>query len=178
MARTARPRLTGGQAAGRPLPRGVPSSARPTSSRVREAIFSILGHDLEGLSVLDAFGGSGLLSLEAWSRGGQVVCVERNGGAVRAIRANVDGLGASVQVVRADVLTWARGRAEPFDLVLVDPPYALDASPILAGLAPLVGDRLLLEGAASAPAPSVPSGLAMVRDRCYGDTVVRVYRRG
>jgi len=177
LGRSARPRLTGGRAGGRPLARSVPRSARPTSARVREAIFSLVGHDLDGQSVLDAFAGSGLLALEAWSRGAQVTAVERDRSAVRVIRANADALGAEVRVVRADVLRWAGRCSERFDLVLVDPPYAMDPAPILAGLVPVVGRCLVLESAASTPEPAVPAGVAVDRLRCYGDTAVRVYRR-
>ena len=66
---------------------------------------------------------------------------------------------------------------ERFDIVLVDPPYALDPSPIVATLAEVVGDRLLLESAAVRAEPEVPPGLAVLRHRCYGDTAVRLYRR-
>jgi len=137
----------------------------------------MLGHDLEGLTVLDAFGGSGLLALEAWSRGATVTTVDRHGGAVRTIRTNVEAMRADVRVVRADVLRWVSGSDERFDIVLVDPPYALDPSPIVATLAEVVGDRLLLESAAVRAEPEVPPGLAVLRHRCYGDTAVRLYRR-
>ena len=173
MARGVGPRLTGGRARGRPLVRPVPKGARPTSSRVREALFSLLGNDLSGQRVLDGFGGSGLLALEAWSRGASVVCVERNGGAVRAIRANVDALGAEVQVVCSDLL---HHRGGPYDIALLDPPYALDPTPFLEHVAALQVSTIVLEGPKGSPSPQV-DGLALDRQRCYGDTVLRVYQR-
>ncbi len=168
-----RPRLTGGRARRRPLPAPVPSSARPTSSRVREALFSLVGHDLEGRTVLDAFGGSGLLGLEAWSRGGAVTIVEKNPKAIRGIRQNADGLGAAVDVVRADVLGWDGGR---FDVVLADPPYRLDRQRVLEGLVERVGDVLVLEGDTAGDAPAHPA-LVMLRERCYGGTRLWLYGR-
>jgi len=169
-----RPRITGGVARGRVLPTPIPSSARPTSSRVREALFDLVGHDLSGQRVLDAFGGSGLLGLEAWSRGAEVVLVERDAAALRSIRANVASLGATIDVVGADVLRWA-ATAPPFDGVLVDPPYAMDPSPILAALGPLAKAWLVLEGSRQGSSPACPPGLVMDRERWYGDTVLRVF---
>lgn len=166
-----RPRLTGGHAGGRPLDRPVPSSARPTSGRVREAMFSLLGGDLEGQRVLDGFGGSGLLALEAWSRGAQVVCIEKNAASVRTIRANVAAMGADVEVVRGDLLRYD---GEGFDGVLLDPPYALDPGPFLAHVAPRVRGWVLLEQPKGRPVASVP-GLAPDRERCYGDTVLWLF---
>ncbi len=152
----------------------MPDSARPTSSRVREALFSLIGHDLEGVTVLDAFGGSGLLGFEAWSRGARVTIVETNPKAVAAIRRNADGLGADVQVLRADALTHRPD--PPYDVVLADPPYALDRQKVLDGLAPAVGDRLVLEGDTRGDAAAHP-GLVLLRERCYGGTRLWLYGR-
>ncbi|MCB9685663.1 MAG: RsmD family RNA methyltransferase [Alphaproteobacteria bacterium] len=169
-----RPRLTGGTARNRPLAAEVPSSARPTSARVREALFSMVGQHLEGQRVLDAFGGAGLLGLEAWSRGAEVVVVERDPRAVAAIRANIRALGASLEVVAGDVLALVPGLGR-FDLVLVDPPYALDPGPILARLAPAVAGSLVLEHDASSEPPPV-AGLVLDRRKGYGGTALAVYR--
>jgi len=169
-----RPRLTGGIARGRTLAVDVPRSARPTSARVREALFSLVGHDLSGLRVLDAFGGSGLLALEAWSRGADAVVVERNAAAVRAIKANVAALGADVQVVAGDVRARvaALGR---FDGVFVDPPYAEPAAAWLSVLATVSADWLVLESADDVDPPEV-RGLVLERRRCYGNTALSLYR--
>jgi 16S rRNA (guanine966-N2)-methyltransferase len=126
-------RIVSGEARGRRLQ--VPhSGTRPTSDRVREALFSTLEHRLpEGWSqvvVLDAFAGSGALGLEAWSRGaGDVLLIEKNHRALEVIRRNIESVGArQVQVFRAD--TWrlppraeVSVAAKPFDLVFLDPPY-------------------------------------------------------
>ncbi len=169
-----RPRLTGGSARGRPLPVAVPASARPTSSRVREALFSLVGQHLEGTRVLDAFGGSGLLAFEAWSRGAEVVVVERDRAAADVIRANAEALRAEIGLVRGDVLAVAPELGR-FDLVLVDPPYAEPPRPILERLAPLVVDRLVLEHDAAVEPPEV-AGLVLDRRRGYGGTALAVYR--
>lgn len=171
-----RPRISGGRARGRPLVAEVPVGARPTSSRVREALFSLVGHDLEGRTVLDAFGGSGLLALEAWSRGARVTVVERDPRAVKRIRQNAAGFGAELRILTGDVLRLAPSLGR-FDGVLVDPPYALEPGPVLEGLAPLVGDWLVLETDEGTP-PAEVGGLRLERRRVYGGTALAVYHPG
>jgi len=155
----------------------VPKSARPTSARVREALFSIVGHDLSGVRVLDAFGGSGLLGLEAWSRGAEVTIVERDRRAVRTIRANASGLGAEIRILHADLQAVA-DRLQPFELVLADPPYAMDPDPLVPMLAPLVGGRLVLETDKDSPIPAAGGGLALQKSRTYGGTRLSIFSRG
>ena len=166
-------RITGGRLRGRRLPHPVPRGARPSSARVREALFSILGQNLDGLRVLDAFGGSGILALETASRGADVVCVERDRRSAELIRSAADALGAAVQVVTGSSPQAAP--KEPFDLVLADPPYAADLQQILPGLASRVGGRMVLEHARRVEAPNLP-GLEMTRSRRYGDTLLSFYR--
>lgn len=170
-----RPRLTGGHARGRPLAARVPEEVRPTSSRVREALFSLVGQDLTGVRVLDAFGGSGLLGFEAWSRGATVCVVEREPRVVKAIRENAAALGAEVEIRGGDVLALAADLGT-WDLVLADPPYRLDAAAILAGLAPVVGGTLVLETDERVAAPAA-AGLRLDRRRVYGGTALCVYER-
>lgn len=167
-------KVTGGRLRGRTLPHAVPEGVRPTSARVREALFNILGQDLTGSSVLDAFGGSGMLALEAWSRGAEpVVVVELDGRAAQAIRTAAAKLGASLEVRQGKCPASApRG---PFDLVLVDPPYAQDLAPILQGLAPRVAGCLVAEHRSRVTPPQV-EGLELLRTRRYGDTSLSFYR--
>src|SRR5262249_21730338 len=123
-------RVIAGRFGGRRLraPRGTVT--RPTSDRVREALFAMLT-DVDGASVLDLFAGTGALGIEALSRGAATaVFVERDPGAVRALRANLSALALdpTTAVVRsADALAAlrsAKGRQETYDLVFIDPPYA------------------------------------------------------
>ncbi len=150
------------------------SGVRPTSSRVREAIFSMVGQDLAGVTVLDAYGGSGLLGLEAWSRGGSVVVVERHPGVARAIQRTVDALEADVVVRNANV-EEGLGHVEAFDLVLADPPYDRDPLEVLARLESLVGSRLVLETASGQALPAHQGALSLDRHRSYGRTDLWVY---
>lgn len=169
------PRITGGRARGRPLPVAVPEGVRPTSSRVREALFSLVGHDLAGERVLDAFGGTGLLGLEAWSRGAEVVVVERDPAVAARIRRNAEGLGAGLDVRVGDVVALAPGLGR-FHVVLADPPYRMAPGPLVEALAGCVGRVIVVETEAGTEVPDV-AGLVLDRRRTYGGTALAVYRR-
>jgi len=119
-------RLTGGLDRGRRLfvPRG--SRTRPTAAKVREAIFNILGPPPG--PVLDLYAGSGALGIEALSRGaGSVTFVEREPRLAAALKANLSRLKTDGEVVGDDAARWLKGSGKPFDLVFLDPPFALDA---------------------------------------------------
>jgi 16S rRNA (guanine966-N2)-methyltransferase len=150
---------------------------RPTSDRVRESIFDILGSrgGVDGLSVVDLFCGSGALGLEALSRGAaSATFVDQDPGALDAVRTNLAAVGLGDQpatVVRASLPAWLVD-APAFDLALCDPPYTFDAWP---GLLPLLRvDVAVLES--SAPI-SFPEGWMVVRERRYGGTLVTVAHR-
>ncbi len=167
-------RLTGGTHRGRSLPAPVPPSARPTAGRVREALFSIVGQDLSGWSMLDPCGGSGLVALEAASRGAAPVYVyERDGAASAAIRRNADSLGLDVTLRVADSRRTALPEA---DLVFLDPPYREDIAAWLRHAAPSARRVLVAEARAGAVWPELP-GFERERERAYGDTVLAVYVR-
>lgn len=176
-------RVVAGSAGGRRLvtPRG--QATRPTSERVREAMFSTLTGMLgawHGVTVLDLYAGSGALGLEALSRGAaRCVLVDNDRQAVAALKANVDATGlAGAVVTRADVPTLVSSPADArFDLVLLDPPYDLAVGDLLGVLSDLVRNRWLARHAvvvverSTRDAPPVwPAGLAEDRERRYGDT--------
>jgi len=150
---------------------------RPTSDRVREAVFDILASlgVVEGASVLDAFAGSGALGIEALSRGAESVCfVESDRRAVASIRANLDSTGfgtrPGVRIVRAEVLGFlAREAGTRYDLAFVDPPYAFDGWRSL--LEVLEADLAVLE---SAGPVEVPPTFVVRREYRYGGTLVTV----
>jgi 16S rRNA (guanine966-N2)-methyltransferase len=175
-------RVTGGDLRGRRIRVPGGSSVRPTADRVREALFARLG-DLGGLRVLDLFGGSGALGIEARSRGAaRVVFVERAGSVAALLRENLVDLGVldRAQVVRGDATGVARRLAragERFELALVDPPYA-EAETALRALRALATSGILARGATvvveasrRAPPPRV-EGLEPLDERRYGDTVI------
>ena len=119
-------RIIAGRWRGRPIEAPAGLGTRPTSDRVRETLFSMLASRLgsfEDLRVADLFAGSGALGLEALSRGAaHATFVENNGAATALLKRNAGKLGAEVQVVSGSAL--ALPRAEPFDLIFADPPYA------------------------------------------------------
>jgi 16S rRNA (guanine966-N2)-methyltransferase len=169
-------RVTGGELRGRRL--YVPKSGvRPTTGRVREAIFSMLGA-VQGATVLDLFCGSGALGIEALSRGAaQAVLVDTK---TAAVQRNIDDLDLTerAQVIRADAIRFLR-RAEhgSFDLVLCDPPYGL-ADRLGADLVQLMpgalagGGRVMIE---TSPERPLALGLPVVKERAYGDTLIRIH---
>jgi len=164
-------------------PRG--RTTRPTSERVREALFAMLG-EIASLKVLDVFAGAGGLGIEALSRGAaRAVFVERDASALRALRANLDALGLGderAQVRRADALAalrTAREQEETYDLVFIDPPYsrAGDWEHELSVLLPALlerGARVVVESDRRAP---LQLALQVERERRYGDTTIRIYRQ-
>lgn len=174
-------RIISGRFRGRDLG-SVPGGVRPTSERVRESLFSVLG-SVEGLWVLDLFAGTGALGLESISRGAdRVVFVERSRRVVRELRARFDVLGleepGAVRVLTTDTKR-AIGRLgkeaeERFDLVFLDPPYeegdrvgtltALFSAGILRARA-----RVVVEGPKRHPLPPL-AGVRVLDERDYGDT--------
>jgi len=169
-------------------------ATRPSSDRVREALFSmlvsdgLLGQDLEtnepAVRVLDLYAGTGALAFEALSRGAvQAVLVEHGRDAVAAIRKNARALGAEGEVLLFDTKVE---RALPkiegqFGVVFLDPPYADVRSPAFAGILEkaggllLPGATLVLEHASTDEAPGI-RGLELDRSRRYGDTTLSLYR--
>jgi 16S rRNA (guanine966-N2)-methyltransferase len=170
-------RVSGGELCGRRL--SAPKDARPTTGRVREALFSILG-DVSGLRVLDLFCGSGALGIEAVSRGAAAATLVDSDPA--EARRNVDelGIGDRVSVERADAVGFMKGAAaRSFDLVLCDPPYRL-ADRFGPRLDPLIRDALSEEGRAvveSDPENPLSLSLSLVTERRYGDTMLSVYAK-
>ncbi|MDX6369388.1 MAG: rRNA (guanine966-N2)-methyltransferase [Gaiellaceae bacterium] len=153
---------------------------RPTSDRVRENVFNIVAPWVEGARVLDLYAGSGAMGLEALSRGAErAVFVESDLEAVRAIERNLDKLGLSgarvVRQVAATGLAHEAGAGRKYDLVLVDPPYAMTDYTALSRYLPavLAEDGLLVFESSSKTEPDVP-GLAVRTSRRYGSARVTV----
>ena len=169
-------RITGGALRGRTLPAKVQQGVRPTSSRVREALFSIIGHDLSGVCVLDAFGGSGLLGFEAISRGASVTTVERHRAAAQAIRSNASHLGVSIDLRIADVRSVLA--AGDWDVILMDPPYGDDPVEWVAEASAAVGTLLVIEHRTGVLMPVTVGPLSLERSKRYGGTSLSAYRRG
>jgi 16S rRNA (guanine(966)-N(2))-methyltransferase RsmD len=165
-------------------------ATRPTSDRVREALFSILG-DVVGANVLDLYAGTGALGIEAVSRGAEhATFVESGAPALRALRRNVTSLAleAFTTIVPREVeraLSSTALRKETFDLVFMDPPYVeVQKGAFAKGLAKALragfkailppGARVVLEHASSQAPPALP-GVEVDATRTYGDTSLSFY---
>ena len=175
-------RIISGKSRGSIIAAPPGTRTRPTADRVREAVFSSLG-SVEGLTVLDLFAGSGALALEALSRGAAFArLVENRAAAVRTIARNITKLQyENAAVSRRDYLAFLKDAAkkqERFDLIFVDPPYRMHrvVGPVLQARLPALlapGGRVVIEFDAR---QEVDLPFALLADKLYGDTRIRIYR--
>jgi 16S rRNA (guanine966-N2)-methyltransferase len=178
-------RIIGGSAGGRRIASPTGQHTRPTTDRVREALFSSIEAwcgSLQGLRFLDLYAGSGAVGLEAWSRGaGVVTLVEADRRTARLIEQNARGLG----FVKANVLavavsaTLTKTPSAPYDVAFLDPPYPLEERTLGEDLAALAGHGWLVPGAmvvversSRSPEPDWPAGIEAERSRRYGETTL------
>ncbi|HEY3671486.1 MAG TPA: 16S rRNA (guanine(966)-N(2))-methyltransferase RsmD [Acidimicrobiia bacterium] len=179
-------RVIAGTAGGRKLvaPKG---GARPTTDRLKEALFSSLGADrVRDATVLDLYAGSGALAIEALSRGAaSAVLVDRDAAAAAAIRANLEttSFATVARVQRVDVARFVTVPIAdgPFDLVFLDPPYEVPSDEVAAVLAALaatgavtVGGTVVVERPKSGEPVTLPGGWGIEKERAYGDTLLVV----
>ena len=151
---------------------------RPTPDRVRETLFNWLGQDLTGRATLEPYAGSGVLSLEALSRGARsAVAVERDPRLVAALRANAAELGLDVDAQRGDARAFLERELRRFDVVFLDPPFAEDPWPWLlpAVAARLADDGVVYAEASRAIEPS--GGLEVVRNARAGQVYYHLLRQ-
>lgn len=179
-------RVITGKAKGRRLKAVKGMNTRPTSDRVKEALFAILGTAVVDATVLDLFAGTGSLGIEALSRGARFcVFVDKDRRAVSVIRDNISATGFAEQalILLVDALGSFSKMAERgyrFDLVLCDPPYRIEAAAdILSSLEQysLVrpGSKVVYEHAAGTELPASVGRFSVVRQQVYGDTQLTIY---
>ncbi len=179
-------RVIAGSVGGRRLvaPKGA---ARPTTDRLKEALFASLGRErIDDAIVLDLYAGSGALAIEALSRGAaRAVLVDRDGAAEAAILANLQAVGftddARFQRSAVTAFLGAAVPEAPFDVVFLDPPYDTPTLEVTAALAGLAAGDLVVRGATviverpkAADALRLPDGWRIERERAYGDTLLVV----
>ena len=182
-------RIVGGKLKGRRLQSPKSDAIRPTSDRVREALFNVLTHSIDnfefdGATVLDLFAGSGALGIEAISRGAKfALFVEQSPEGRGLTRTNVEELGLTgiTKIFRRDATDLgAIQRFDPFDLIFLDPPYGKSL-----GEKALIAARdggWLKENAISvweentSADVDTPDGFALLDERAYGDTTIRILR--
>lgn len=176
-------RIISGTSKGRKLVTPKRYSVRPTSDRVKESLFNILGSEVEGKVVLDLFAGTGNLGIEALSRGAKrVIFVEKGRQALRLIQTNLNqfGLADRSEILPKDVnraIGILKQRGECFDLILMDPPYEkgliqrtlmkLNTHPIYHG-----DSILVIEHNRREPLPHILEGWNLIRQQKIGDTLL------
>ena len=177
-------RIISGEAGGRRLRTPAGDGTRPTTDRVREALFSALeSRDvIDGAHVMDLYAGSGALGLEAASRGAaSVLLVESDRGASATIRANISDLGVAGARLQSCSVEQALNRPASlrYDLVLADPPYDVTEESITEVLEMLLAHQwltpepvIVIERSARSPEPTWPDGIVAEDSRTYGETVL------
>ena len=177
-------RVITGSARGRRLKELDGLETRPTTGKVKEALFSVIQFDIEGRRVLDLFAGTGQLGIEALSRGAEcAVFVERRRDALQVIRENLEACGMTdkARVVNGDAMSYLKS-GEKFDLIFLDPPYA--SGLLEQALEELVRfdicrrhGIIVAESAADKTLPALAGPYALYREYRYGKIKLTVYHR-
>lgn len=178
-------RIVGGEAGGRRILAPEGRETRPTSERVREAVFSMLGGRMDGERALDVFAGSGAMALEALSRGADsALMCDSSPRAAAIIRRNIEalGYGARARLIARDWRAALAGPGGGYTLVFIDPPYkrveeyarVLEHLARAGRLAP--GARLVLEHEARLSLDGLPAGYEALKPRRYGDTAITLLK--
>ena len=177
-------RITGGIGRGRRLKVPAGDRVRPTSDKVKQALFNILGERVRGARLLDLFAGAGGIGLEALSRdAGQVVFVDSSRESLSAIRQNVEALGCADRavVMPSKAESFLKKPSGTFDIIVLDPPYRMELAPLLAQIAGagVLGEQgiVIAEHFKKQPSPERAGELELYREAVYGDTVLAFYRK-
>ncbi|MBM4339436.1 MAG: 16S rRNA (guanine(966)-N(2))-methyltransferase RsmD [Deltaproteobacteria bacterium] len=182
-------RIISGTSRGRKLTTPKGHTMRPTSDRVKESIFNILGDEVEGKMVLDLFAGTGNLGIEALSRGAKRTCfVEKANEALRIIKKNLlqCGFSGQAEIFSKEVnraISMFKARNESFDLILMDPPYEKEW--VERTLVKLnnhniyhEGSILVIEHSRREPLPQNTGRWTVMKQRMIGDTIISILQAG
>ena len=178
-------RITGGIGRGRRLKVPTGSRVRPTSDKVKQALFNILGDRTQNAVFLDLFAGAGGIGIEALSRGAaRVTFVDASRDSLQSIKQNIGELdfGERAEVVFAKAESFLKKPSGPYDIIFLDPPYAEELAPLLtliAGSELMKQDAIVIaEHFKKQPSPERAGALALSRQAKYGDTVLAFYNFG
>lgn len=176
-------RVSGGKGRGTRLKAPSGAGVRPTSDKVKQALFNILGERVAGARFLDLFGGAGGIGIEALSRGAEkVVFVDSSRESCALIRQNLGltGFAESAEVVAMKAESYIAKPGFLFDIIFLDPPYRMELGPLLTGVAasPLLkpGGIVIAEHFKKQASPAQAGALVLYREAVYGDTVLAFYR--
>lgn len=176
-------RIIAGEAGGRRLVAPDTQDTRPVTDRVREAVFSIIGGWVEGAVVLDLYAGSGSFGLEALSRGAEeATFVESERKALIALKDNVETINLGGVIVRSTVQNFVKRSEGAFDLVFMDPPWAMSSEEMsrdLADLERLLGPKaeIIVSRRYTDDPPEIPKNWRVATDKRYGDTRIFRYKK-
>lgn len=177
-------RVITGTARGRVLKTLEGEDVRPTTDRVKEAIFSIIQFELEGRRVLDLFAGSGQLGIEALSRGAAYATfTDMSAESVDIVKQNLlaTKLGVNTEVLRTEAVTFLKGNRKKYDIIFMDPPYSKG---ILQDTLPYAvrnvndGGVIICEHPYGEEMPQTVGNFSVYRDYKYGKIGITVYRNG
>ena len=176
-------RVTGGSERGRQLKVPPGSLVRPTSDKVKQALFNILGDRVRDAVFLDLFAGAGGIGIESLSRGAErVMFVDASRDSLMAVKQNIEDLGFKdrAETVLSSAEVFLRKPSGPYDIAFLDPPYAEEMQPLLEMLAcagMLKPDSIVIaEHFKKQPSPEHACGLSLYRETHYGDTVLAFYK--
>ena len=176
-------RITGGTGRGRTLRVPAGEQVRPTSDKVKQALFNILGDRVPGSVFLDLFAGAGGIGIEALSRGAaRAVFVDGFRESLDVVKQNIDlaGFADNAEAVLSKVEPFLKKRTGPYDIVFLDPPYKMELLPLLQLIAAstlLKPDAVVIaEHFKKQPSPERAGGLERYRESVYGDTVLAFYK--
>ena len=176
-------RVITGIAGGRKLISPDGEAVRPTADHVKQAMFNILQFDLEGRRVLDLFGGSGQLGIEALSRGArEAVFTDSDKRSIQLIRENLKRCGLEGKVIQTDALAYL-SREEKFDVIFIDPPYDAGLySKVLERINAVdnltEGGIIVCEARAGTELPEMSPPYYKKRERRYGNVKIGIYSKG
>lgn len=175
-------RVTGGTGRGRRLKVPAGSRVRPTSDKVKQALFNILADRVEAAVLLDLYAGAGGIGIEALSRGAaRVTFIDVSKESLAVIKQNVEqmGFGDRAEVVLSKTEAFLKKPSGPYDIVFLDPPYAEAMAPLLdliAGSGILKSNSIVIaEHFKKQPSPENAGRLTLYRESRYGDTVLAFY---
>ena len=177
-------KITGGYLKGRNINSIDGSTTRPTSSKVREALFSIIGNDIEDSTFLDLFAGTGLVGIEAVSRGSQkVISVEKDINAFKTLKKNVLSLSLenNFEIFKTDAISFLKRSSNTFDYMYIDPPYRSESYEhffdIISSKPNLLNSngKIIVEYGTKIPLPNI--NFTLIKTYKYGDTSLNIYSK-
>lgn len=172
-------RIVGGKHKGRKLFTPLTDDIRPTTDKVRESLFNILGQYISG-TFFDVFGGSGAVGIEAYSRGATVTINDANRKSIELIKKNVALVtNTEIKVINYDFKTAIRVQKVPFDYIFLDPPYKYDAEPIFEELLKnnLIHDNTIIIYEHNSEKEVQIKGLNCYDTRKYGYCIISFYKK-